>query len=99
MVPYKQLTKETAVSDAFKYVNAKWASYVVSVGAGISMLGCTLVSLFGLPRLIYAMAEDCLIPSCLARVNKRTETPVIATMVSGIVTGMQSFISHFFEEI
>eukprot|EP00112_Aurelia_sp_Birch-Aquarium-sp1_P023928 Seg733.10 transcript_id=Seg733.10/GoldUCD/mRNA.D3Y31 product="Cationic amino acid transporter 2" protein_id=Seg733.10/GoldUCD/D3Y31 len=88
MVPYKQLTKETAVSDAFKFVNAKWASYVVSVGAAISMLGCTLVSLFGLPRLIYAMAEDCLIPSCLARVNKKTDTPVIATMVSGIVTGL-----------
>ncbi len=87
MVPYHELSVNTAVADAFMHVGAHWAKYVVSAGAGLSMLCCTLVSMFPLPRMMYSMAQDGLIFKTLSRVNEKSETPIIATVVSGIFTG------------
>ena len=92
MVPYHRLSVETAVSDAFSKVNIKWATYCVSVGAGVSMLGCTLVSLFPLPRLLLAMSEDGLIPLFFSKVSSKTQSPFVSTVVGGIFTGFLSFI-------
>ena len=52
-----------------------WSSY--------SLLG----SIFPMPRVIYAMAEDGVLFKVLARINPKTKTPLIATMTSGIVAG------------
>lgn len=40
-----------------------------------------------MPRVIYAMAEDGLLFKCLAQINSKTKTPVIATLSSGAVAG------------
>lgn len=48
-----------------------------------SMLG----SIFPMPRVIYAMAEDGVLFKVLARINPKTMTPLIATMASGVVAG------------
>ena len=48
-----------------------------------SLLG----SIFPMPRVIYAMAEDGVLFKVLARINPKTKTPLIATMTSGVVAG------------
>ncbi|MEQ2194281.1 hypothetical protein XENOCAPTIV_026668 [Xenoophorus captivus] len=40
-----------------------------------------------MPRVIYAMAEDGLLFRVLSRINTRTKTPILATIVSGIFAG------------
>jgi amino acid transporter len=40
-----------------------------------------------MPRVIYAMAEDGLLFKFLAKINKRTKTPIIATLTSGAIAG------------
>lgn len=48
-----------------------------------SLLG----SMFPMPRVIYAMAEDGLLFKFLARINNRTKTPILATLTSGAIAG------------
>ena len=48
-----------------------------------SLLG----AMFPLPRVIYAMADDGLLFSFLARINERFKTPLIATLLSGTFAG------------
>lgn len=43
--------------------------------------------MFPMPRVIYAMADDGVLFKVLARINPKTKTPLIATMVSGVVAG------------
>lgn len=44
--------------------------------------------MFPMPRVIYAMAEDGLLFRFLFRVHSRTKTPLVATVVSGIIAGI-----------
>lgn len=45
-----------------------------------------------MPRVIYAMAEDGLLFKCLAQINSKTKTPIIATLSSGAVAGESELI-------
>ena len=40
-----------------------------------------------MPRIVYAMAQDGLIFRFLGNISKRFKTPLIATLVSGILAG------------
>lgn len=53
-----------------------------------SLLG----AMFPLPRVLYAMSSDGLLYSIFKRVNKRTQTPLYATLLSGLLAAILALV-------
>ncbi len=93
VIPYTALSKTdpapiaTAVNHitANSQVDLRWFSYVVKVGAFAGLSSVMLVLLYGQTRIFYTMARDGLLPPIFANVNAKTKTPILNTILVGIV--------------
>nr|XP_020761026.1 cationic amino acid transporter 3-like isoform X2 [Odocoileus virginianus texanus] len=94
MVPYYQIHSASPLPQAFLHIGWDPARYVVAVGTLCALTSSLLGSMFPMPRVIYAMADDGLLFRGLACIHARTHTPVMATLSSGILAGVMAL---FFE--
>jgi cationic amino acid transporter 4 len=94
MVPYTLINPTAALPDAFASHGITWARIVISVGALAGMTTTLFGSLFSLPRGVYAMAQDGLLFKVFARVNEKTQVPLITIGVCGLFS---AFVALFFD--
>ena len=87
MVPYYAQDPDAPLSHAFHAVGWPAAGYMVSIGALFGLSTSLLGAMFPLPRVLYAMASDGVIFRYFSSVNSKTQTPLRATIVSGLFSG------------
>jgi len=69
-----------------------WAGWVVAVGALFGLSTSLLGAMFPLPRVLYAMASDGVIPRFLSRVSSTFQTPLVATLLSGLLAAFMALL-------
>ena len=84
IVSYTTLNTESPVADAILSLGHKTAGEIISIGAVAGLTSGVLIFMFGLSRILYAMATDGLLPSMLAKVNAFTKTPTRLILFSGL---------------
>lgn len=77
------------VFDQIGWIEIKWT---VSIGAVFALCTSLLGAMYSLPRILYAMSSDGVLFRIMSRVNRKTKTPVIATLVSGLFSAVMAAV-------
>ncbi|OVA08615.1 Amino acid/polyamine transporter I [Macleaya cordata] len=93
MQPYKQIDPDAPFSVAFQAVGMDWAKYIVAAGALKGMTTVLLVGAVGQARYLTHIARTHMVPPWLANVNKKTGTPINATVVMLVATAVIAFFT------
>ena len=92
MVPYGQLAVADPLAKALELAGYTRVSWVVALGAAVSMTAVLLVFQYGQPRIFFAMARDGLLPAWAARVDPKTRVPYATTIVTGVLVALASLV-------
>jgi APA family basic amino acid/polyamine antiporter len=92
MVPYDQLGVADPLSRALELIGYSGVSWLVALGAVVSMSAVLLVFQYGQPRIFFSMARDGLLPAWAARVDRKTRIPYVTTLVTGVVVAVASLV-------
>ncbi|XP_078615659.1 cationic amino acid transporter 4-like [Branchiostoma floridae x Branchiostoma japonicum] len=92
MVPWTKISPKSALPSAFKMRGWGWAGNIIAVGALSAMSASLVTSLFAMPRCVYALASDGLFYHSFAKINERTQTPILATIVFGVLGAITTLL-------
>jgi len=88
IVPYEQLRGADPLSRALTLAGLGTASWIVALGAVVSLTAVLLVFQYGQPRIFFAMSRDGLLPAWASKVHYKSRVPYITTLVTGIVVAV-----------
>ena len=89
MVPWQQVNIEAPIARAFLDRGLPWASNIITIGALAGLTSVMLVMLLGQTRVLYAMANDGLLPKkFFAEIHPKFRTPFRNTFMVGTLAGV-----------
>ncbi|HYM16980.1 MAG TPA: amino acid permease [Micropepsaceae bacterium] len=86
IAPYSALNVSSPVAYALLQLGINWGSALVAIGVIVGLTSTMLVLYYSLTRILFAMARDGLLPAFFSAVDKKTQTPLNATVLCGVVT-------------
>ncbi|OQU82900.1 hypothetical protein SORBI_3005G041300 [Sorghum bicolor] len=87
LLPYDAIDPEAPFSGAFKGRDGMaWVSNVIGAGASLGILTSLMVAMLGQARYLCVIGRSGVVPAWLARVDRRTATPVNASAFLGLLT-------------
>ncbi|KAF5273948.1 hypothetical protein FQA39_LY01063 [Lamprigera yunnana] len=90
MIPYFLQDINAPLPFAFEEVGWSVAKWIVSIGGIFGLCASLFGAMFPLPRILYAMASDGVIFKFLGKVDERFQTPLIGTLLAGVLTGLMA---------
>ncbi|CRK89275.1 CLUMA_CG003034, isoform A [Clunio marinus] len=99
MWPYYDQNPEAPfpyVFDQIGWIEIKW---IVSIGAIFALCTSLLGAMFPLPRVLYAMGSDGIIFKFMKRVHPKSKTPLLATLLSGLLAASMALIFNLHQLI
>ncbi len=93
MVPYQQLKAADPLAKALTTAGLSTASWIVSLGAVVSLTAVLLVFQYGQPRIFFAMGRDGLLPRWASKVHPKTRVPHVTTLVTGIAVALGALLA------
>jgi basic amino acid/polyamine antiporter, APA family len=90
LVPYNTLNVPDPVAVVVDNFGPTWGwlAKIIKVGAIIGLTSVVLVLMYAQTRIFYTMARDGLLPHIFSKVSKRFQTPVVNTIVVGLLTAI-----------
>lgn len=85
MVNFADLSEGAPISDAFGQVGLGWARTLIGVAAVAGLTSVILVELVTVPRIVFALSRDGLLPESVGHVDEKTRTPFRATVAATII--------------
>jgi len=93
MVPFALVDPDAPFSAAFRQVGLPWAADLIAVGAMVGITSVFYMLLLAQPRILFAMARDGLLPSRVAAVHPRYQTPHRLTLSCGGAVALVSSLT------
>ncbi len=88
MVPLGVLNNEKPVAAALNAVGENNVATLISLGAVLSITSVLVVMQMAQTRIFYVMSRDGLLPKFLSHVDPRFGTPMICTVLTGVVVAI-----------
>jgi len=89
MVPYKEISKDAGVSEAFHHRGLTWADAIIAIAGVAGITSVLLVMMLSAPRVFLAMARDGLVPKgFFADVHPKFQTPWKSTIAIGVFVAL-----------
>ncbi len=95
VVPWQQLSLSTAPLALAGYaLLAGVGAIFITIGALLSISGSDEAGILSSSRIPYAMAGDGLLPKMFAKKHPRYDTPYVALIVQGVITGVAAIFGN-----
>jgi Amino acid transporters len=76
--------KEAALVQVLEEITGQpWVALVFAVGAVVAIISIVITVLYGQTRVLVAMSRDGMVPRVFGKLNPRTGTPVLNTLITG----------------
>jgi basic amino acid/polyamine antiporter, APA family len=91
-VPWNEVPIKNPLVYALAPLHMPWLNWVITMGVLAGTTSVALSSLLGQTRIFYVMARDKMLPPIVAKVNPRFQTPVVTTLVTGVLVAILTLI-------